>query len=36
MTEIEPALFSLQNPEFWFALASIAVIAVAWKPVGRS
>jgi len=34
MTEVEPALFSLQNPEFWFALASVAVIAVAWKPVG--
>jgi F-type H+-transporting ATPase subunit b len=35
MTEAEPALFSLQNPEFWFAMASVLVIVLAWKPVGK-
>ena len=35
MTDVEPALFSLQNPEFWFAMASVIVIAFAWNPVGK-
>jgi F-type H+-transporting ATPase subunit b len=35
MTEVEPSMFSLQNPELWFAVASIIVIALAWKPIGK-
>jgi len=35
MTEVEPALFSLQNPELWFSMASVLVIALGWKPVGK-
>ena len=35
MTEAEPALFSLQNPELWFAVASITVIALIWNPIGK-
>ncbi len=34
MTEAEPALFSLQNPELWFAMASVLVIVTLWKPIG--
>jgi F-type H+-transporting ATPase subunit b len=35
MTEVEPAMFSSQNPELWFAVASIIVIALAWNPIGK-
>lgn len=31
----EPAFFSLQSPEFWFGVASLVVIALAWKPLGK-
>lgn len=30
-----PAMFSLENPVLWVAVASIAFIAVVWRPLGR-
>ena len=31
----EPTMFSLQNPELWFAVASVLVIAGLWHPIGK-
>lgn len=31
----KPAMFSLQNPELWVYVASVVVIALAWKPIGK-
>ncbi len=30
-----PPMFSLENPTLWVAIASLAFIAVVWRPLGR-
>lgn len=30
-----PPMFSLENPTLWVAIASLAFIAVVWKPLGK-
>lgn len=30
-----PAMFSLENPTLWVAVASVTVIALLWRPIGQ-